>query len=73
MSEIVRNGKKYYGKMEGFSMKREEIVNGNMANSMEELIILGKQMENLRDGQQLEEADRISDPQQFDDELEDKR
>lgn len=73
MSEIVRNGKNYYEKMEGFSMKREEIVNGNMANSMEELKILGKQMENLRDGGQLEEADRISDPQQFDEELEDKR
>lgn len=72
MSEIVRNGKNYYGKMEGFSMKREEIVNGNMANSMEELKILGKQMENLRDGGQLEEADRISDPQQFDEEVEEK-
>ena len=54
-------------------MKKDEIVNGNMANSMEELKLLGKQMENLRDGQQLEEADRISDPQQFDGELEDKR
>lgn len=72
MSEIVRNGKNYYEKMEGFSMKREEIVNGNMANSMEELKILGKQMENLRDGGQLEEADRISDPQQFDEEVEEK-
>ncbi|MBM7666699.1 hypothetical protein JOC25_003209 [Solibacillus kalamii] len=49
-------------------MKREEIVNGNMANTMDELKILGKQMENLRDGGQLEEAERISDPQQFDDE-----
>lgn len=54
-------------------MKKEDIVNGNMANSMEELKLLGKQMENLRDGQQLEEADRISDPQQFDEELDDKR
>lgn len=49
-------------------MKREEIVNGNMANTMDELKILGKQMENLRDGGQLEEAERIADPQQFDDE-----
>lgn len=65
-------GKNYYEKLEGFSMKKEDIVNGNMANSMEELKLLGKQMENLRDGQQLEEADRISDPQQFDGELEDK-
>lgn len=50
--------------------KREEIVNGNMANSMEELRLLGKQMEHLRDEQQLEEANRIADPQQFDDEEE---
>ncbi|MCH7322779.1 multidrug ABC transporter ATPase [Solibacillus sp. MA9] len=48
--------------------KREEIVNGNMANSMEELRLLGKQMENMRDEQQLEETNRIADPQQFDDE-----
>lgn len=48
--------------------KREEIVNGNMANSMEELRLLGKQMENMRDEQQLEEANRVADPQQFDDE-----
>ncbi|MGN7479096.1 multidrug ABC transporter ATPase [Solibacillus silvestris] len=51
-------------------MKREEIVNGNMANSMDELKILGKQMENLRDEQQLEETNRIADPQQFDEEEE---
>lgn len=46
--------------------KREDIVNGNMANSMEEVRLLGKQMENMRDGQQLEETNRIADPQQFD-------
>lgn len=50
--------------------KRDDIVNGNMANSMEELRLLGKQMENMRDGQQLEEANRITDPQQFDEEEE---
>lgn len=48
--------------------KREEIVNGNMANSMEELRLLGKQMENMRDEQQLEETNRVADPQQFDEE-----
>ncbi|MBD8036472.1 MULTISPECIES: hypothetical protein [Solibacillus] len=53
-------------------MKKDEIVNGNMANSMEELKNLGKQMENMRDGGQLEESDRIADPQQFDDEDEEK-
>ena len=50
--------------------KREDIVNGNMANSMEEVRLLGKQMENMRDEQQLEETNRIADPQQFDDEEE---
>lgn len=48
--------------------KRNEIVNGNMANNLEELKHLGKQMENMRDEQQLEETNRIADPQQFDDE-----
>ncbi|AWE08707.1 multidrug ABC transporter ATPase [Lysinibacillus sp. 2017] len=48
--------------------KRDEIVNGNMANSLEELKLLGKQMENMRDEQQLDETNRIADPQQFDDE-----
>ncbi|MER1959202.1 MAG: multidrug ABC transporter ATPase [Solibacillus sp.] len=50
--------------------KREDIVNGNMTNSMEEVRLLGKQMENMRDEQQLEETNRIADPQQFDDEEE---
>lgn len=50
--------------------KREDIVNGNMANSMEEVRLLGKQMENMRDEQQLEVTNRIADPQQFDEEEE---
>ena len=52
--------------------KRDDIVNGNMTNSMEDVKFLGKQMENMRDGQQLEETNRIADPQQFDDEEEEK-
>jgi hypothetical protein len=48
--------------------KRDKIVNGHMTNSMEDVIFLGKQMENMRDGQQLEEDDRVADPKQFDDE-----
>ena len=47
--------------------KREDIVNGHMTNSMEDVIWLGKQMENMRDGMQLEEDDRVADPKQFDD------
>lgn len=46
--------------------KEKKIVNGNMANTMEEVKHLGKQMEHMRDEQQLEEDDRIADPQQFD-------
>lgn len=48
--------------------KKEQVMNGNMANTMEELKQLGKQMENMRDGQQLEEDERVADPKQFDDE-----
>lgn len=47
--------------------ERDKIVNGHMANNLDELKLLGKQMENMRDEQQLEENDRIPDPQQFDD------
>lgn len=47
-------------------MDKDNVVNGNMANTMEELKQLGKQMENMRDNKQLEEDGRVSDPQQFD-------
>ncbi|ATP41815.1 multidrug ABC transporter ATPase [Solibacillus sp. R5-41] len=47
---------------------KDEIVNGNMVNTFEDLKLLGKQMEHLRDEQQLEEHNRIPDPQQFDNE-----
>ena len=47
---------------------KDKIVNGNMVNSMEDIIFLGKQMENMRDEQQLEETGRINDPVQFDEE-----
>ncbi|KGR82908.1 hypothetical protein [Lysinibacillus odysseyi] len=45
---------------------KDQIVNGNMANTMEELKNLGKQMEHLRDEQQLEQDGREADPVQFD-------
>lgn len=41
------------------------IENGTMASNMEELKLLGKQMERMRDGTQLEENDRIADPIQL--------
>lgn len=46
---------------------KDQVVNGNMANTMEELKNLGKQMEHLRDEKQLEEDGREADPEQFDD------
>ena len=46
--------------------KVDQVVNGNMTNTMEEVKQLGKQMENMRDEQQLEKTNRITDPQQFD-------
>lgn len=48
--------------------EQENVVNGNMANNMEELKKLGKQMEQMRDETQLEEDGKRSDPKQFDDE-----
>ena len=47
-------------------MEKENIVNGNMANTMEELKQLGEQMENMRNEAQLEKTGRVNDPQQFD-------
>ena len=45
--------------------KELEPFNGNMANNMEELFLLGKQMEKLRSGGELKENHRQSDPAQF--------
>ncbi|HWL12619.1 MAG TPA: multidrug ABC transporter ATPase [Ureibacillus sp.] len=47
--------------------KDKSILSGTMANNMEDLIFLGKQMERMRDGVQLEEDERFPDPIQFDD------
>lgn len=54
-------------------MNKDKVVNGNMANTMEELKQLGKQMENMRDGVQLNEDGRVNDPQQYDAEVAKKR
>ncbi|MFE6168565.1 hypothetical protein ACQKND_14930 [Viridibacillus arvi] len=40
--------------------------NGSMATSMEELKQLGKQMDKMRDGEELERDGRIQDPVQSD-------
>lgn len=55
-------------KRRGLKMEKnkKQPTSGHMVNDMEDLKQLGKQMENMRDGQQLEEDDRIVDPQQFD-------
>ena len=69
MTEMVRKWKVKNTKIGGIDMtKKEEIVNGNMTNSLDEVKLLGKQMEDMRDEQQLAKTNRIADPQQFDDE-----
>lgn len=45
---------------------KEQEVSGYMTNNMGDLIFLGKQMERMRDGAQLEEDLRFPDPIQFD-------
>lgn len=48
-------------------MKKERMEeSGHMTNNMEDVIWLGKQMERMRDGEELEENDRIPDPIQSD-------
>jgi len=47
--------------------KVPNIENGTMARDMKELKDLGKQMEHLRDGLELAEDERISDPIQLED------
>ncbi|ALC84405.1 MULTISPECIES: hypothetical protein [Bacillaceae] len=41
--------------------------NGSMATNMEEVKLLGKQMDRLRDNNELEQDNRVSDPAQSDD------
>ncbi|TFD91898.1 multidrug ABC transporter ATPase [Jeotgalibacillus sp. R-1-5s-1] len=52
-------GRDYFKELEPF--------NGSMANNMEELILLGKQMEKIRSGGELKVSQRLSDPIQYDD------
>ena len=48
-------------------MEKEKMEpSGHMTNNMEDLIWLGKQMERMRDGSELEEDLRFPDPIQFD-------
>ena len=46
--------------------ENDKVMNGYMTNNMEDVIFLGKQMENMRDGKELDEDERIQDPKQFD-------
>lgn len=48
--------------------KKRQEPSGNMTNNMEDLVYLGKQMERMRDGKELEEDERYPDPIQFDEE-----
>ena len=47
--------------------QKDQELSGTMTNNMEDLVFLGKQMERMRDGSQLEEDMRFPDPIQFDD------
>ncbi|WP_180955040.1 hypothetical protein [Bacillus sp. V3-13] len=46
--------------------KNNAPMNGSMAPNMEEMINLGKQMENLRTNQELKQDDKMPDPIQYD-------
>lgn len=48
--------------------KQEEKVSGNMANSMEELKTLGKEMEQMREENGTNGQPKTNDPIQFDEE-----
>ncbi|TFD97710.1 hypothetical protein [Jeotgalibacillus salarius] len=45
--------------------KKLEPVNGSMASNMEELVMLGKQMEKIRSGGELKSSKKLSDPIQY--------
>lgn len=59
--------------MEGDRVEKNllSVENGTMAANMEEIIELGRQMERMRDGKQLFEDERITDPIQWNDEEQD--
>ena len=46
---------------------KNDTENGSMATNMEEVKQLGKQMEKMRDDNELEQDNRVSDPAQSDD------
>lgn len=62
-----------YYKKGGLAVGKHEDskVNGNMANSMEELKVLGKEMEQMREENGTNGQPKTNDPIQFD--VEDKR
>lgn len=49
-------------------MEKNEKVSGNMANSMEELKLLGKEMEQMHEEQGTDDKKKTKDPIQFDEE-----
>ena len=53
----------------GFDMSnlKNDPENGSMATNMEEVKQLGKQMEKMRDDNELEQDNRVSDPAQSED------
>lgn len=53
--------------------KKDEMASGNMTNDFEDVVELGKQMEKMRDEQELNEDGYIQDPVQYDNEVKKKK
>ena len=73
MEKFVRFREDFtYNRKGGMLMGKHEHskVNGNMANSMEELIVLGKEMEQMREENGTNGQPETNDPIQFDHEEE---
>lgn len=57
----------------GDRMKKDERESGHMTNDMNDVVELGKQMEKMRDEQELNRDGYIQDPVQYEKELQPKK
>lgn len=53
--------------------KKDEKASGNMTNDFEDVVELGKQMDNMPDEQELNEEGYIQDPVQYENEVKKKK
>lgn len=49
--------------------KKDQTSSGHMTNDMDDVVELGKQMENMRDEQELNRDGYIQDPEQYDNKI----